>query len=308
MARVTHDTPMADGRPMLNDVPVRFDCDAHTYTMLDGTVLSGITGLLKERLFPTQYAGVDPEVLNNAAAYGSAVHRMCEAYDTVGAYPDNEDLHAYVGVKNEYELEHLCSEYLVTDCEKYASCIDKVYEVDDNTVDLADIKTTYSLNKEYVSWQLSVYAYLFEKVNPCIKVRNLYAIHLKKGEGKLVQVSRKDVEEVKELLYGGDIPEYDPYAMPGKYRDMEAVIVRAAHLAKHYTDLVNELKAQMLADMERVKASRWESDRVQIVRREGSRTKKFDAKKFEAEHADMYAEYITESVTKSSITIKIKEQ
>lgn len=306
MARVTPDTPMARSKMTLNDVPVRFDCDAHTYTMLDGTVLSGITGLLKERLFPTQYAGVDPEVLNNAAAYGSAVHRMCEAYDTVGAYPDNEDLHAYVGVKNEYELEHLCSEYLVTDCEKYASCIDKVYEVDENTVDLADIKTTYSLNKEYVSWQLSIYAYLLEQQNPHVKVRSLYAIHIRDGKGKLVEVQRKDAEVVKELLYGGDIPDYNPYTMPSKYRDMEDEIVRAAHLAKHYTDRVNELKAQLLADMERVKASRWESDRVQIVRREGSRTKKFDAKKFEAEHADMYEEYVTESVTKSSITIKIK--
>ena len=290
----------------LNDVPVRFDADAHTYTMVDGTVLSGVTGLLKERLFPTQYAGVDPEVLNNAAAYGSAVHRMCEAYDTVGAYPENEDLHAYVGVKNTYELEHLCSEYLVSDCEKYASCIDKVYEVDDNTVDIADIKTTYRLDKEYVSWQLSVYAYLFEKVNPCIKVRNLYAIHIKKGVGKLVQVERKDVIAVEGLLYTTEPMNVDPYAMPGKWREREDELIKYTHLMEVYKRKVEDIKAEMLEEMTEQGVSRWETQFVQIVRREGSRTERFDAKRFKEEHADMYAEYVTESVTKASITIKIK--
>lgn len=290
----------------LNDVPVRFDADTHTYTMVDGTVLSGVTGLLKERLFPTQYAGVDPEVLNNAAAYGSAVHRMCEAYDTVGAYPENEDLHAYVGVKNEYELEHLCSEYLVSDCERYASCIDKVYEVDENTVDLADIKTTYALNKEYVSWQLSVYAYLFERVNPCIKVRNLYAIHIKKGVGKLVQVERKDDIAVEGLLYTTEPMNVDPYAMPRKWIDREDELIKYTHLMEVYRRKVEDIKAEMLEEMTEQGVSRWETPFVQIVRREGSRTERFDAKRFKEEHADMYAEYVTESVTKSSITIKIK--
>lgn len=290
----------------LNDVPVRFDADAHTYTMVDGTVLSGVTGLLKERLFPTQYAGVDPELLNNAAAYGSAVHRMCEAYDTVGAYPENEDLHAYVGVKNEYELEHLCSEYLVSDCEKYASCIDKVYEVDDNTVDIADIKTTYRLDKEYVSWQLSVYAYLFEKVNPCIKVRNLYAIHIKKGVCKLVQVERKPIDQVRKLLYTTEPMNVDPYAMPSKWREREDELIKYTHLMEVYKRKVEDIKAEMLEEMTAQGVSRWETPSVQIVRREGSRSERFDAKRFKEEHADMYAEYVTESVTKASITIKIK--
>lgn len=292
----------------LNYCPVRFDAELHTYTAPDGRQLRGITGLLHDKLFPDTYKSVDAETLRRAADRGKAIHQMIEDWDEIGTYVDDDNLSAYIDVCNKSGLVHHCSEYLVSDLDMYASCIDKVYRVDDGTCDIADIKTTYTLNKEYVSWQLSIYAYLLENENPHVKVRSLYAIHIRDGKGKLVEVQRKDVEVVKELLYGGDIPEYNPYAMPSKYRDMEDEIVRAAHLAKHYTDRVNELKAHLLADMERVKASRWESDRVQIVRREGSRTKKFDAKKFEAEHSDMYAEYVTESVTKSSITIKIKEQ
>lgn len=292
----------------LNDCPVRFDAELHTYTAPDGKQLRGITGLLHDKLFPDTYKGVDAETLRRAADRGKAIHQMIEYWDEIGTYVDDDNLSAYIDVCNKSGLVHHCSEYLVSDLDMYASCIDKVYRVDDGTCDIADIKTTYTLDKEYVAWQLSIYAYLLEQGNPHVKVRSLYAIHIRDGKGKLVEVQRKDAEVVKELLYGGDIPEYNPYAMPSKYRGMEDEIVRAAHLAKHYTDRVNELKAQMLADMERVKASRWESDRVQIVRREGSVRRQFDAKKFEAEHSDMYAEYVTESVTKSSITIKIKEQ
>lgn len=292
----------------LNDCPVRFDAELHTYTEPDGRQLRGITGLLHEKLFPDTYKGVDAETLRRAADRGKAIHQMIEDFDEIGTYVDDDNLSAYIDVCHNSGLVHHCSEYLVSDLDMYASCIDKVYRVDDNTCDIADIKTTYKLDKEYVSWQLSIYAYLLEQQNPHVKVRGLYAIHIRDGQGKLVEVQRKDAEAVKEVLYGGDIPDYNPYTMPSKYRDMEDEIVRAAHLAKHYTDRVNELKAQLLADMERVKASRWESDRVQIVRREGGRCRKFDAKAFEAEHADMYAEYVTESVTKSSITIKIKEQ
>lgn len=292
----------------LDDCPVRFDAELHTYTAPDGRQLRGITGLLHEKLFPDTYKGVDAETLRKAADRGKAIHQMIEDWDEIGTYQDDDNLSAYIEVCNDNGLVHHCSEYLVSDLDMYASCIDKVYRVDDGTCDIADIKTTYTLNKEYVSWQLSIYAYLLEQQNPHVKVRSLYAIHIRDGKGKLVEVQRKDAEVVNELLYGGDIPEYNPYAMPSKYRDMEDEIVRAAHLAKHYTDKVNELKAQMLADMERVKASRWESDRVQIVRREGSVKKMFDTKKFEEEYSALYGQYLKEVPSKSSITIKIKEQ
>ena len=295
---------MANDRITLNDCPVRFDEVAHTYTMLDGTELSGITGLLKERLFPTQYAGVDPEVLNNAAAYGSAVHRMCEAYDSAGAYPENEDLRAYVGLKNSYELDHLCSEYLVSDLEKYASCIDKVYWVDDDMVDIADIKTTSTLNKEYVAWQLSVYAYLFERQNPCIKVRNLYAIHLKKGVGKLVQVSRKCDIAVEGLLYTDG--QAAAYAVPDDHKALAGLVYELTKQSNELTEKLTHAKAELLERMEAENASRWEYGRMQVVRKDGGKRKTFDSKRFEADHADMYAEYLKESESKSSITIKIK--
>ena len=74
------------------------------------------------------------------------------------------------------------SEYLISDNAHYASMIDKVYRVNDNTFDRCDIKTYGAMTVEKfekAEWQLSIYAYLFELQNPKAKVRNLFIIHLR---------------------------------------------------------------------------------------------------------------------------------
>ena len=163
---------------MLNCSTVRYDAIAHTYTAPDGRLLRGITGLLKERLGLGSYDGVSEEVLQRAAERGTEVHRLCEEWDNIGHYPEgNADAEAYVALQADNDLRHVCSEYLVSDGHTYASPIDKVFKRG-HVYDLADIKTTYRLDKEYVSWQLSVYAFLFELQNPLLNVGNLYAIHL----------------------------------------------------------------------------------------------------------------------------------
>lgn len=291
---------------MLNDSPVRYDAIAHTYTAPGGRQLRGITGLLKERLGIGTYDGVNEEVLKRAAERGSEVHRLCEEYDNIGAIPaDNKDVTAYIALQSEKGLNHVCSEYLVSDGHTYASPIDKVFKRGD-VYDLADIKTTYRLDKEYVSWQLSVYAYLFEMQNPHLNLGNLYAIHLRDGKAKMVAVERKPKDQVIKLLYTQEPMNVDPYAMPSKWREREDELIKYTRLMEVYKRKVEDIKAEMLEEMTEQGVSRWETPCVQIVRREGSRTERFDAKRFKEEHADMYAEYVTESVTKASITVKIK--
>ena len=50
----------------LKKCPVEFDELAHTYT-LDGKQLSGITGIIKDYLFPDMYKGVHERTLEAAA-------------------------------------------------------------------------------------------------------------------------------------------------------------------------------------------------------------------------------------------------
>lgn len=177
---------------------VVFNKESHTY-YLDGKQLSGITGLLERKLFPTKYAGVDEETLHKAAEYGTNVHEQIAKDDGVDEFVLDEVL-SYRKIITANNLKPIAHEYLVTDSDKYASAIDLVFENEDGTVDLADIKTTYKLDKDYVSWQLSIYAYLFELCNPGLKVNNLYGLWLRDDKSSYEKVYRHDKDEVLRLL------------------------------------------------------------------------------------------------------------
>ena len=177
---------------------VVFNKGSHTY-FLDGKQLQGITGLLERKLFPTKYAGVDEETLHKAAEYGSNVHEQIAEDNGVDEFVLDEVL-SYRKIITAHNLKPIAHEYLVTDSENYASAIDLVFDNEDGTVDLADIKTTYKLDKDYVSWQLSIYAYLFELCNPGVKVNNLYGLWLRDDKSSYEKVYRHDKDEVLRLL------------------------------------------------------------------------------------------------------------
>lgn len=177
---------------------VVFNSKDHTY-ILNGKQLSGITSLLDRQLFKDKYSGIPEEILRKAAERGTYIHQCCELVDE-GFVSDNQESINYLKLKEKYNLRFEESEYLVSDNEHVASCIDKVYRYDDTTFFLGDIKTTYKLNKEYVMWQLSIYAYLFEKQNPGTKVSSIFAIWLRGKTAKLVELDRVPTEKVEELL------------------------------------------------------------------------------------------------------------
>lgn len=177
---------------------VVFDKGSHTY-FLDGKQLQGITGVLERKLFPTKYLGVDEDTLQKAADYGTQVHEQIATDDGADEFVLDEVLN-YRKIITANNLKPIAHEYLVTDSENYASAIDLVFDNEDGTVDLADIKTTYKLDKDYVSWQLSIYAYMFELCNPGLKVANLYGLWLREDKSSYEKVYRHDKDEVLRLL------------------------------------------------------------------------------------------------------------
>lgn len=183
---------------VLKKSPVVFDELAHTYHLM-GAQLSGITSLLHRTLFAGKYNGISKKVLDKAAGYGHNIHEQIELVDSLGVVSDHPSVQAYCRMKENYNLITLCNEYLVSDEIAYASSIDIVFS--DYT--LADIKTTSKLDMEYLSWQLSIYAYLFEMQNPGLKVPRLLAIWLPKpryGKPNLVEVPRKSKDAIKVLF------------------------------------------------------------------------------------------------------------
>lgn len=296
----------------LQESRIVFDPDGHTYTAPDGRHLQGITGMLSRQLFPGKYDGVDEHTLRMAAERGSEIHSLCEMADE-GFMSDEPEVQDYVSLKVRHGLMFERSEYLVSDNETFASCIDKVYREDGESFTLADIKTTYTLDTEYVRWQLSVYAYLFEMQNPGAKAVRLLAVWLRPGKSRIEEVGRIPDDTVRELLQceaeGRQFS--NPYApascdMPEKYRQMEAEIRETVIQARQWEARMKELKDGIQKEMVKAGVYSWDGGGIAFTRRKESIREGFDRKRFAEEHPDLYREYMKEVQVAGSLTIELK--
>lgn len=187
-------------RNMLNyNQQVDFYEDSHTYVTKEGVVLQGITGIVSKVLFPDKYSNIPLHILNKAAEYGSLIHSKCQENDMFDT-ADCIEVENYIRIKQENDYIPLENEYLVSDNEAFATMIDNVFHASENSVHLADIKTTSVLDTESLSWQLSICAYLFELQNPHINIEKLYGIWLRKEKFKLVEVERIPNSTIFKLL------------------------------------------------------------------------------------------------------------
>ncbi len=290
---------------MLNKSIVIFDDDAHKY-YLDGKELSGITKVIKKHLFHDKYDGVSDEKLDIAKEKGSLIHKLCELVDEIGIKDEREEVKNYIYLKEKYGLEYICSEYLVSDNKHFATCIDKVYKSDDG-YNLADIKTTYTLDKEYLSWQLSINAFFFELQNPGIKVNKLYGIWLKDSNRELVEIKRIPTEVVIELLRCEVEKEQfkNPYKVTLPLPVPEKEIMDIVSNYKHFESLYKAFKEGMMKTMVEHGVYGYEGEKVKITRRQEGIRKDFDKERFKADYPELYEQYIKETPIVGTVTIKV---
>jgi len=298
----------------LNDNKVIFRAEDHTY-WLNGKQLFGITGMLGRQLFPDKYKGVSDATLANAAKRGNDIHNECFQFDMFGTVK-SEEVRWYKDLKEKEQFKVIDSEYIVTDKEYFATAIDKVLKFKDcnkNEVDLGDIKTTYSLDEEYLSWQLSINKHLFELNNPKIKVRNLYGIWIRNGVAKSVKVNEQPQNEVIRLLEcekNGEqfIPQKQ---VPEKYESKALVLMRdladIAEQIKYLEGSKKEYQSRIEKLFTQFNITKWETDYFTITKKKDYEKETFDSKRFKEENPELYKEFINKTAVKGGIITKLKD-
>lgn len=131
---------------------VVFSEENHTY-FLGEKQLKGITGMISRQLFPNKYKDIPEYILKRAAEKGSRIHGQCQFADVTGLPPESIEAINYIRERVNAGYKAFANEYTVSDNEYFASNIDCVWEKDEK-ISLGDIKTTASLDREYLSWQL----------------------------------------------------------------------------------------------------------------------------------------------------------
>ena len=173
---------------------IKFDESTHTYTY-NGKVLPSVSTILGATIFKDKYKDVDPYILQRAAQFGTGVHKAIEINDYFGL----DDLQytvfkRYKRLCTKHDIKPIAHEQIVY-TDKYAGTLDMIALID-NVNCLVDVKTTYNLDREYLSWQLSLYELAYGK-----QFDKLYCIWLPRRKGaELVEIERKSEQEIIELV------------------------------------------------------------------------------------------------------------
>ena len=306
-------------RVKLKDSGVLFDEEQHTY-LLGDKYLSGITGMLQRQMYSNEFEGIPKDVIDAAAQYGTDVHHSCEDFDFSWINDGTQEVQDYIQICKENNLTHECSEYTVTDGSDWASRIDKVYRVSDDTFDIGDIKTYGVMTADKLAkakWQLSIYAYLFELQNKKAKVNRLFIIHLRNKQKKdgtfdhiseIIFINRIPSEICMDLLATDLRGEQfaNPYDIPEEITSQETEIRELMETKSAVEERLATIKADILSKMESLDVRTWATQTMRLTRKLPSTRVSFNAALFKQEHPDLdYAPYERVSQVASSLTITI---
>lgn len=289
---------------------VRFDEEVHTYS-LDDKMLRGITWILREYVKPKKYEGVPDYIMQRAADKGHAIHSEIEMF--VNGFPltsGSDEYNAFV--KNTEGIKFIASEYTVSDNSTFASNIDLV----DDKWNLYDIKTTSTLDEELVSWQLSIYAYLFELQNK-MACGKLYGIWLRGNVCQIVEVKKIDVSIIIDLLKAAkDETEWkNPLLQDIKIdadtlmqlKGIEVEIARREEEVKNLKAEQEQLKAGLIDVMKQYGVKKYEGEAITLTYTAPTTRVSIDSKMLKEQEPEIYEKFSKTSEVKESLRITLKK-
>lgn len=306
---------------------VQFFPFTHDYILDGEKPLIGITGLMKRHGLSANYSRIDEATLKHAADLGTEAHEAIEAYCEGETTPDIPLIKSF----KKLGLDIIATEYLVSDFEIVASSIDLVAKVDENTVDLIDMKRTSTVHKDALAAQLGFYKTFFEAINPDIKVRNCYCLPIKKGNkddilkdtcAKLVEIEPMSAEKVMAVLQaekegkiyheeGEDVNTTEVANviegfMSVGFADSLRLLAEYQAKVKEVEDSIADAKEQIYQEMLAKGVTKVEIEGVSITLKKPYQSPKFDSKSFKEDHPDLAEQYTKTTEVKGNITIKLK--
>ena len=183
---------------------VEYDDDCHEY-IVDGLPVPSVTQVIKRR-FPQKYDGITQKTLDNAARIGTLLHltiEMLEKYKEIPNIPEEvrKEVLNYRGLKKYYGFEAVEMEKpIIIPYNGEIVCagrFDMLARMNMET-GLIDIKRTAQLDKEYLAYQLTLYA-LGYKYSYDGDIAFLRCLHLKDDKYHFAEIPFI-YAEVDELL------------------------------------------------------------------------------------------------------------
>ena len=77
-------------------------------------------------------------------------------------------------------------------------------------------------------------------------------------------------------------------------------------MAEYYKKRYEEIEEALLKAMVESGTKQWQTDRLKATYSPAGESERFDSKRFQAEHPELYSQYMTKSTRKETVRITIK--
>lgn len=288
----------------------KFDEKTHTYYLGD-KVLPSVTQIIESTIpkFEKKYENVSENVLKKAAEKGSLIHKEIEEYVKRGCIGFTVEFSNFLNIISDKKFSNIQSEIKIHNNE-FAGTIDIIAEkgISKTKNILADIKTTYKIDKDYVSWQLSLYNYILEQIQPELKIEEFYVIWLRDDKYKFEKIKRKSDKEIINLLdcYKKGVKiGYNDTTLQTIPKDKQMQFCSLFKQMKAIEEKSKKIKEAILKEMEERGIESIEIDDVKITYKAPTTRVSVDTNKLKED--GLYQKYTKSSDVKSSILISIKK-
>jgi len=283
---------------------IRFDKEGHKYFLGDRELVS-VTTLLQEMKISPDYSMVDEEVLKAKADKGTLIHKEIEEYLKEGKVGFTKELQSFIKWREESGATDFKSEFMLNN-DLIAGTCDLMFKCDGFNY-IADIKTTSTLHKNSVSWQLSLYNYLNGSLADYAQ-----AFHFVDGELMIVSVPLKPKEEIEELLNCyQEKREYKPLAViPDEalatIQQAEAIIAKCKKDIEEAETRKKMVIEAVMSVMEERGIINYETDSVQLSYIAPYTKKLVDSAKLKREYPEVAEKVMRDQYVKATLRIKLK--
>lgn len=302
---------------------IDFDNKNHAY-YVDGEIATiSVTELLSKHGIADDFSAVPTKTLKRKAEVGKLVHKDIENV-VFGTEPKTFEGSQFQNwtFKNCFgcipETLLAIKAYGIT----IAGTCDLIGIGTDEKLFIADHKTVTKLNKDYVSWQVSIYDYMARKMG---KIKNLdeeyaytgaerfYCFHYAQKQMKVVELEKVPDAEIERL--------FEAEAKGEQYKPRELVVAEEFRLKVEQAEsallaieserdiaLANakKLREELLTAMKEQGIRRWETDKIKVSFIRGTERKTIDSEKLKRIFPRAYEKCLKTTLVNDSIRITPK--
>lgn len=287
---------------------IKFNEKDHLYEC-DGKQLISVTQLLRKHGLAPDFSGVDEETLRRKAERGTMIHKEIESCINTGDLGFTEEFYDFLKFAKELNLVNMKAEQIVHN-DIVAGTLDLTAE---RTAEdcgfmrvLIDHKTSASLDKNYLRWQLSIYEYLSGQV-----FDKFYCFHLT-ANSKIVEIERIPRAEIERLMESerkGELYTTSlsiDNALLLELKEMEETIKKAEAVSKLVKEQQDVIKKKIMRAMADSGVKSFENDNIKITYIAPSKKDTIDTKALRISYPDIAKEFTKTSPVSESIRITLR--